>query len=355
MMKRFILVAIFVLSLSTVSYGASGSIANIQATNTNTSNYILVGSGTMNGTTQQASWVNASTITNPIHLEVTAETANRVNGDTALQNNDLLLQDHINNESLNRQNADSALQSSINNESTDRTNGDNSLQSNINNESLNRNNADTNLQNNIDTETNRATNAENSLNTTVTQNSSDILTNAVNISNEVNRATNSEATIQTNVDNEASTRFNNDQSLQDNINSEANTRYNNDQTLQNSINNADTNSQNRDTTLNNRINDTNNRVNKLEDTQAIVSGEIRVYDSKKVTISTFVDYTTTRQTVDRAGLKVVYKLGTSYEERKLNELQAKLERLEGIQETKEREANSVIYMTKTGMGVRGKF
>lgn len=193
----------------------------------------------------------------------------------------------------------------INNANQAREDGDNVLQTNINNEATTRSNADTTLQNNLNT---------------VDQNSQD------RDSQEV-------------VD-----RINGDQRVQDNVDAEANTRANADTTLQNNIN-----------TTNNRIDETNKRVDKLEDTQYNVVGKVRIYDSRKVQVNTYVTYSTTRSTVSEAGVEVTWKLGSSYEQRRADALEARLNKLEGIQTEQQRASNAQMYTTKTGMGIRGQF
>jgi len=237
----------------------------------------------------------ATTAEHNLHLDITGETANRVNGDTALQNNDLVLQSHISNEATNRMNADSAIQGSINNEANDRTNGDNALQSNINNANLNRINGDTNLQTNIDTETTRATGAETGLQGNIDtettnrqqadqqeqtaritgdkklqKNINKVNTNSINrdkkLQNNINTVdTNSkgrDTVLQTNIDNEAITRDNADTTLQNNITGETNRAVSSENILNNNIHTVNTNSIRRDNILLNDINtvDTNSQT-----------------------------------------------------------------------------------------------
>lgn len=155
----------------------------------------------------------------------------------------------------------------------------------------------------------------------------------------------SQATQDINISNNASqiTTVNNnsvarDNILQSNINSEAITRNNADNTLQNNIDKV------------------NNRVNKLEQTQSVVGLEVRVYDSRKWSVSTFVDYTATRQTVDRAGIKFTYKLGKSYEEARIDELEAKINHLTSFSEGKaEQPSTSEVYTEGGIIGIREKF
>jgi len=93
---------------------------------------------------------------------------------------------------------------------------------------------------------------------------------------------------------------------------------------------------------NNRINDVDNRVNNLEITQRVIVGEIRVKDTKKWQVNTFVRYNETRNMIDTVGLRIQYKLGQSYEEtliEKQNEL------LKNLTEN--------LYMTQTTYDEKG--
>lgn len=105
----------------------------------------------------------------------------------------------------------------------------------------------------------------------------------------------------------------------------------------------------------NAINEMNNRVNDLEKTQTIISGEIRLYDGKKITVSTFIDYTTTRQMVEKAGVKIVYKMGKSTEEKELEKVNARLNKLEEKREAQVSEQNIEIYKTENGIEIKEKF
>jgi hypothetical protein len=192
----------------------------------------------------------------------------------------------------------------VNNNSVSR---DNVLQSNINAEGTARANADNVLQNNIDNESNARVKADKK---------------------------------------ETKARIAGDKKLQRNINREANIRETADTSLQNNINDVDarqtTWNQNQDATLanhdqrinenTNRINDLDKRVGKLENTQSVIGAEVRVYDGKKWTVTTFVDYTATRNTIDRAGVRFTYKVGKSYEEKRIDELEAKIKALHSFEQ-----------------------
>lgn len=111
------------------------------------------------------------------------------------------------------------------------------------------------------------------------------------------------------------------------------------------------NNSNKINTLNDRVDNIDSRVSDLEDTQTIIGTEIRLYDSKKWTISAFADYSTNRQMIDRTGVKFLYKIGSSYEEKRLDELERKLNLLtqEEIQD------DIIITPTENGFRVTSKF
>lgn len=211
----------------------------------------------------------------------------------------------------------------INNANDARQNGDDVLQQNIDSEAMIRYDADQELADNIRDEESLRTTADNTLQSNID-------------TEEDNR-------IQADVD-EIEARVNGDKRVQDNLDAESSTRYNSDQNLQKNIDNT-----------NSRIDSTNKRVSTLENTQAVVGAEVRIYDGKKWTVTTFADYITTRNTVDRAGVRFTYKMGTSYEERRQNELEARLNKLEGVQNEKQNLSNSEMYTTSNGSGIRTKF
>lgn len=123
----------------------------------------------------------------------------------------------------------------------------------------------------------------------------------------------------------------------------------------NTINNNISNVDNRVSQTNSRIDDVSNRVGDLEKIQYIIGFQVRLFDSRKWSIYPFVDYTTTRNTVDRAGVRFTYKFGRSYEETRLDELEHKLNRVLGENDRLYREANSVPYVTENGIGIRDRF
>ena len=79
--------------------------------------------------------------------------------------------------------------------------------------------------------------------------------------------------------------------------------------------------------LDSRIDNVDNRLSELEETQTIVGLEGRIYDSRKWQINIFADYSTNRNKVDRTGIRFTYKFGSSFEERKIEELERKLNKL----------------------------
>jgi len=74
-----------------------------------------------------------------------------------------------------------------------------------------------------------------------------------------------------------------------------------------------------------KIDDMNKRLKGLERTQYVVEPEIRLTDTRKTSISTFVRYNIGRRKLDIVGVRFTYKMGSSYEERQLKELEARIE------------------------------
>lgn len=70
-----------------------------------------------------------------------------------------------------------------------------------------------------------------------------------------------------------------------------------------------------------RLDNHENRISKLEETQTIIGLKGRIYDSKKWQVNIFADYSTNRNKVDRTGIRFTYKFGSSFEERKILELE----------------------------------
>lgn len=109
-------------------------------------------------------------------------------------------------------------------------------------------------------------------------------------------------------------------------------------------------SQNLDIKTNqNSINGLDNRISELEETQYIIGIKGRIYDSKKLQVNLFADYSTNRNKVDRTGIRFTYKFGQSYEEKliaKQNERLEQLERKLGIKKEPE-----IVGKTKDGLNI----
>jgi len=75
------------------------------------------------------------------------------------------------------------------------------------------------------------------------------------------------------------------------------------------------------------IADNSNRIGKLEESQFIIGGKIRLYDSRKWQVSTFADYSTNRNMIDRLGVRFTFKFGESYEEKQINKLMKEIQLL----------------------------
>lgn len=103
------------------------------------------------------------------------------------------------------------------------------------------------------------------------------------------------------------------------------------------------------------VNDLNNRITNLERTQYIIGAVIRIHDSRKWQINAFIDYSATRNKVSSTGIRFTYKIGKSYEEARLDELEAKILKLTHSQEEPARQASSQVYSTGNGLGIRTSF
>jgi len=256
--------------------------------------------------------------------------------------------ERINNEADVRASADNTLQGNINTVNSNSISRDNLLGGRLDTETTNRINADTFLQEDLATEQfDRIQMGQNLQN---------------NIDTEVIARTDADTQLQDNINTETTERKNADNVLTNNLNSEIQTRGQADITLQNNITSVD----NKQTAWNNtqdsaiqsntsRINDLDGRVSDLEKTQSIIGGEVRIYDSKKWTVSTFVDYSTTRSTVDRAGIKFTFKIGKSYEETKIEELEAKINKLVNINSKEQVVSDGQMYTQGAVIGIRDSF
>jgi len=105
----------------------------------------------------------------------------------------------------------------------------------------------------------------------------------------------------------------------DNITSNYNKNKTQDIDIRTNSNNINTNAR--------KIKGLDNRLSELEETQMIVGLEGRIYDSKKWQVNIFADYSTNRNKIDRTGIRFTYKFGKSFEERKIEELEKKLNKL----------------------------
>ena len=80
--------------------------------------------------------------------------------------------------------------------------------------------------------------------------------------------------------------------------------------------------------LDNQMNAMDDRVTDLERSQFILGLNLRLHDTKRTTLEAFGDYSTTRNKIDRYGFRLTFKLGKSYEEKLIEELMLKLNKLE---------------------------
>lgn len=87
--------------------------------------------------------------------------------------------------------------------------------------------------------------------------------------------------------------------------------------------------------VNSRMDQFEDRLSDLEDPQFILGLNLRLTDTKRTTLEAFGDYSVTRGEVDRYGLRLTFKLGKSYEEKLIENLQAEVEELKALLSKKE--------------------
>ena len=101
-----------------------------------------------------------------------------------------------------------------------------------------------------------------------------------------------------------------------------------------------------------QINNLDSRVHRLEGAQGTLGAVLRVYDSRKWQVNAFIDYDTTTANVGEVGVRVTYKLGKSYEETRIDELNKKLDALLGKKEVSESESHIHQYTVSNGVGIK---
>lgn len=79
---------------------------------------------------------------------------------------------------------------------------------------------------------------------------------------------------------------------------------------------------------NNRVDALDNRVSNLEETKVLIDVEVRLFDTKRTAVSIYNSYDYRHQRNNAIGLKFLVKIGKSYEEKRIEEIEKKLERLE---------------------------
>lgn len=92
-----------------------------------------------------------------------------------------------------------------------------------------------------------------------------------------------------------------------------------------------------------------NRLSELEETQYVAEAEVRVYDGRRLTVSSFVRHSFTRNKLDVVGIRFTIKIGQSYEERLIAQQSKRLEKIEkqlGI-----RTQYKVVGKTKNGWDI----
>lgn len=101
------------------------------------------------------------------------------------------------------------------------------------------------------------------------------------------------------------------------ITNETSERKNVDTKLQNNINN-----------VNSRVDDVSNRVSALEKTQVIAELGVRIFDTKHLSAIPYLQQNFTRQKVSEVGVKILIKIGKSYEEKLIEDTNSRVKALE---------------------------
>jgi hypothetical protein len=70
-----------------------------------------------------------------------------------------------------------------------------------------------------------------------------------------------------------------------------------------------------------------NRIDELEETQWIIEGQVQLKDTKRWNVRAFAAHSIERNKIDRAGVKILYKFGESYEEKVIKEQQDEIDNL----------------------------
>ena len=213
---------------------------------------------------------------------IDAEETARIAADTTLQSNidaeaatrlanDNTLQTNIDNEEAARIAADTSLQGQITSNDSDITAlqaADVVLQTNIDNEESARISADTTLQSNIDSEASTRASADSNLQSQITANDGDITTLQA-----------ADVTLQNNIDSEASARASADTTLQSNIDAEASTRSSADTTLQGNIDTEEAARIAADSNLQSQITSNDTDISGLDSRLTTAEGNITSNDS----------------------------------------------------------------------------
>jgi len=98
-----------------------------------------------------------------------------------------------------------------------------------------------------------------------------------------------------------------------------------------------------------RIGELDNRIGELEETQYVVEGQVRIYDSKKWQVNPFARYNIGRNRIDTVGVRFTYKFGRSFEEKLIEEQNKRLKILEKQLEI--RKQPKVVGKTKKGFSI----
>ena len=295
-MKKLIFVVIGILLFTSLAYGYG--VETVKDDNDGNKGYILINTGKQNGNSDVGHWTDINDVP-----ELKGEKGDK--GDTGNQGIQGIQGEKGDKGDkgdrgldvdpqtvINLQNADTQLNNSLIDEVNNRILGDNNLFNLLGAETTDRQTADNNER------AERIT-GDNQLQGNI---------------NEVNINSKGRDTI-----------------LQNNINTETDNRIVGDNYLNGRVNDTNLVVNNHSQILNdheNKINNLNDRVGKLERTQFKAQVEVRILDTKRLTILPYVSQNFTRGCVDEMGVRVVVKIGKSYEEKLIEKTNSRLTNLE---------------------------
>jgi len=131
----------------------------------------------------------------------------------------------------------------------------------------------------------------------------------------------------------------------------------------NNLQKEDINLKNNINSTNSRVDDLSNRVGRLEKTQVVAELGVRVYDSKHLSITPYIQQNFTRAKVSEIGVKFLFKIGKSYEEKLIENTNQRVKAIETrlgvspvITRVVDKKGNVIsIGIEENGLSINGEF